>query len=108
MGLFKPGTGSANGTFVGEDEKAVLIFNKVPFAINKVVLDTGGQYGAQYLIETVLPGSDDPRVIGFKAESVPNRAEGLQAIIDMQEAGTYEPITVCLVKDGRAVLIEEV
>lgn len=110
MGLFEPGTGSADGAFVGTDEKSVLIVNKVAFPINKVVTAKSGnpQFDDQYLVETILPGSDDARVIGFAANSVPNRAAGLQAIIELIDQGKYKPITVRLVRDDKAVLIEEV
>lgn len=110
MGLFEPGTGSADGVFVKEDERSVLIFQKVVIPILKVVKkpSTDPKFDDQYIVETVLPGSEEPRVLGFSANSVPNRAAGLEAICQMQDAGTYNPIFVRLVRDGKATLLVEV
>lgn len=106
--FFEPGSGSADGDFVGEEEKNVLLYTKVVFPILKVIKRPEGKFGPKYEISTVLPGSEDPRVLSFSADSVPNRAAGLEAIIDAQDAGTYSPINVRMEKDGRATVLVEV
>src|SRR5437762_6007702 len=98
-GVFEPGTGSANGSFIHEDERHTLVKQGATFPINKVI-KSPSQYGMQFLCEVELDGED--RILAFSATTVPNRIAGFERIIEMQEAGEYKPITVRLVKDGKA------
>jgi hypothetical protein len=103
------GPEEGSGAFIGADEKAVLIYNKVVFPILGVRGPVLNKFGnRQYLCAVTLPDEEDEvRTLAFSADSYTGRAEMLR---DMQEyfdaeGESAEPIEVFLERDGKAVSI---
>jgi hypothetical protein len=94
-------------SYVGKDEKAVLIREGAPLTIHSISKqpDQFNPGKDRYVLTVELDG--EQRGMAFGAGTVFSRDALLESMAEYLTGETAEPVTVKLVQAGRAILIEE-
>lgn len=105
MGFFDSYKEEGGLSYVGAEEKAVLIKNETPLEVQRVFFSEAGQFGPKFTMVVLLEGEE--RAISFGAGKVESRDRMLLAMseyLDTEDEETEKPV-VKLVKVKQSVLI---
>lgn len=98
------------GDFVKGAEKETLAANGIPFIVQAVFDDDTSQFGARYVLKTLVPdpenGEERERSMAFAKASVDSRDRMLVAMQEFLNEGG-DPVTVKLEKAGRSWLLRQ-
>lgn len=98
------------GSYLKSDEKQFLIENGIAFDIKGLALDEENQYGPRYVAFCDIPNEEtgelEERKISFpKGSGAESRDNMLHAMDEYLSGEGAEPVSVKLIKPGRAILI---
>lgn len=102
MGFFDTYDDGAGLSFVGAEEKAVLIANETPLPVHRVSKGST-KFGERFLLITEIDGEE--RALSFGVGSVESRDRMFEAMMDYLTQDDAETPVVRLKKVGQSILV---